>query len=475
MGNNASKTIDVGGVPYGVERVLGKGAYGKVHVLFPPKGHPNQSPIYALKRMDKSLILGKGARTVAALKFEKHILSKMQHPFLVNLHATMQNEDELFMVLDLMHGGDISYWLGKEHHFPEAQAKFYTCNILLSLRYFHKHGVLHRDIKPENIMLDAKGYAHLTDLNVCKPINMETGTAQGFAGSAAYMAAEIFRGEAYDSRADMWSVGVMLFEMVTGRVPWGRDPRPTTEQYLVNTEIPEEWHRRAKNDPDYLKMVKRITREKVHIPSSVSAPCKAFLKKLICNVERRYTVEEAIQDPWFSDINWDDMLAMNVPAPFVPDSEVANADVHFVFEDVMGPKAKKKALTDEEQAQFFDWDWMSSDLSAQKEAFENSLASPSPDTPKKGKAPKRRISTLLKSADAIHRRQQAFLESHPPDTPPDIIEFNLASETSAPLKAIQPVVRYSKRSKKKHTSSSSGTSDHIDPSLPSSSNSQDPK
>ena len=454
MGNNASKTMEVGGVTYGVERVLGKGAYGKVHVLFPPKGHPDQVPRLALKRMDKQLILSKGPRTLKALLFERLILSKMRHPFLVNLHATMQNEDELFMVLDLMHGGDLSYWLHRNHSLPEGQVRFYAANILLSLRYFHKHGVLHRDIKPENIMLDNKGYAHLTDLNVCKPINLETGTVTGFAGSAVYMAPEIFRQEPYDTRADMWSLGVMLYELLVGRLPWHKAPRASTDEYIKKTKLPTDWVKRAPNDPEYTRMVKRITREKIHFPSTVFPPgnMKDFLEHLICPVDSRYTVEDALRHPWFADINLDEMLNRTLPAPFVPDSEVANADAHFVFEEVMGPKPKRKLLTDEEQAQFHSWDWLSDEVLSAKKTAEKDLP-----PPKKGKSSAKR-STLMKSTDDCQQRQAAYIAAPPAEPDGDLIFEFMPDSRSAPLRSVEPVVRYQHpHSKRKHSASVKGT------------------
>src|SRR3989338_6568601 len=174
MGSNNSKTIEFGGHVYYVDRAIGKGAFGKVHLLFDKNGSSSEIPKYVLKRIEKHSTFDKQT-SIPALFSEIEILKSLNNPFSVNLHVLLQNEDELYQVLDLMVGGDLDYWLNKRRHFSEEQSRFYIANILLFLRYLHSQGIIHRDIKPENIMVDDKGYAHLTDLNICKLINRETG------------------------------------------------------------------------------------------------------------------------------------------------------------------------------------------------------------------------------------------------------------------------------------------------------------
>lgn len=400
MGNVPTATLEFGGVTYHVERTLGKGAYGKVQVLFPPRECPHL-PMLVVKRMHKQLLITKGTQVIQALRFEKHVLSNLQHPLLVNLHATFQNENELFMVLDLMAGGDLSYWLAKEKRqgnfpvFSEDRVRFYAACLLLSLSFFHGNNIVHRDIKPDNIMLCGKGYAHLTDLNVSKMLDPEKRTASGFAGSPSYICPEMFRREIYNSSADMWSLGATLFEMLAGRVPWTRLEHPESVEFIEANDVPEAYLSHTKGDPNYERMVKRILRERISWPSKMglSELCKDFITRLLCPASKRLSARSAMKHPWFESMDWDALFRMEIPAPFVPNTDTANADAHHMFEEVMGPKVKFRPLTDAEQAFFIDWDW-----------DRQGGVLPGDKTEK---PPKK---SLLKTSRACRERQVAFVE-----------------------------------------------------------------
>jgi serine/threonine protein kinase len=169
MGQGGSKTfLEIGRSEWRVERVLGKGAFGTVHVLYPPKDA--HTSILALKRLDKAELLEKGRRTVKAAVLERRLLAELSHPFLVNLHGALQNSSECFMVLDMMAGGDLGYWLSMRrrkdlNYFDEDSVRFYVANCLLTLRYMHSEGVVHRDIKPESMFFFANEKKKLTKQN----------------------------------------------------------------------------------------------------------------------------------------------------------------------------------------------------------------------------------------------------------------------------------------------------------------------
>ena len=122
--------------------------------------------MFAMKEMSKARVLTK--KSVNSVMNEKRILCTLSHTFLVNIKFSFQDRDNLYLVMDLLHGGDLRYHIAKRRRFTEVQTKFFICCILLSLEYLHLNGVIHRDIKPENIVVDDNGYLRLTDLGIAR-------------------------------------------------------------------------------------------------------------------------------------------------------------------------------------------------------------------------------------------------------------------------------------------------------------------
>ncbi len=114
-----------------------------------------------MKEMSKAKIIDK--RSERSVKNERDLLSKINHPFIVNMHFSFQDSDNLYLVMDLLTGGDLRYHICKNRKFSENQSKFFIGCILLGLEYCHRNKIIHRDIKPENLVLDSNGYVHITD------------------------------------------------------------------------------------------------------------------------------------------------------------------------------------------------------------------------------------------------------------------------------------------------------------------------
>ena len=99
---------------------------------------------------------------------ELTLLSKISHPFIINIHFAFQDIESLFLVSDYLEGGDLRYQLSKNKTFTETQTKFLISNLLLSLDYLHTNNIIHRDIKPENLIFENTGYLRLTDFGIAK-------------------------------------------------------------------------------------------------------------------------------------------------------------------------------------------------------------------------------------------------------------------------------------------------------------------
>ena len=119
-----------------------------------------------MKEMDKLRIINK--RSVHSVLNERKILETLKHPFIVNMVYAFQDRENLYLVMDLMAGGDLRFHLTKQKFFLESQAKFFIACIICGLEYIHDNGILHRDIKLENLVFDSKGYLRITDFGIAR-------------------------------------------------------------------------------------------------------------------------------------------------------------------------------------------------------------------------------------------------------------------------------------------------------------------
>ena len=127
--------------------IIGKGGFGKVWRVQEKK----TKKLYALKEMSKTKIIDK--KSEKSINGEREFLSFLHHPFIVNMHYAFQDSDNLYLVMDLLTGGDLRYHCSRYRTFSEEQTRFFLACIILSLNYIHKNNVIHRDIKPENLVL----------------------------------------------------------------------------------------------------------------------------------------------------------------------------------------------------------------------------------------------------------------------------------------------------------------------------------
>uniref|UniRef100_A0A8R1DK04 Protein kinase domain-containing protein n=2 Tax=Caenorhabditis japonica TaxID=281687 RepID=A0A8R1DK04_CAEJA len=216
---------------FSVIRSIGRGAFGKVCIVQERK----TKKYFALKYMNKRRCIEKGV--AANVIRELTLLSKISHPFIVNLWYTFQDPDYMYMVSDLLLGGDLRYHLSQQGKFAEDRAKLYLCEICLAVDYLHQMKIVHRDIKPENILLDEQGHAHLTDLNLATQLEHDE-LATSYSGTRPYMAPEIYATylgmeDGYDSRVDWWALGVCFYEMLRGRTPFEFSSRTKPEEAYV--------------------------------------------------------------------------------------------------------------------------------------------------------------------------------------------------------------------------------------------------
>ncbi|CAN8270002.1 unnamed protein product [Cochlearia groenlandica] len=274
-----------------IMKVVGKGAFGKVYQV----RKKETSEIYAMKVMRKDHIMEKNHAEY--MKAERDILTKIDHPFIVQLKYSFQTKYRLYLVLDFINGGHLFFQLYHQGLFREDLARVYTAEIVSAVSHLHENGIMHRDLKPENILMDTDGHVMLTDFGLAKEFEENT-RSNSMCGTTEYMAPEIVRGKGHDKAADWWSVGILLYEMLTGKPP-----------FLGSKG----------------KIQQRIVKDKIKLPQFLSNEAHAMLKGLLQKEpERRLGsgqsgAEEIKQQKWFKGINWKKLEAREVKPSFKPE------------------------------------------------------------------------------------------------------------------------------------------------------------
>nr|DAD38595.1 TPA_asm: hypothetical protein HUJ06_012917 [Nelumbo nucifera] len=228
--NNCMKSQSVGLEDFEVMKVVGQGAFAKVFQV----RKRGSSEIYAMKVMRKDKIMEKNHAEY--MKAERDILTKIDHPFIVQLKYSFQTKYRLYLVLDFVNGGHLFFQLYHHGLFREDLARIYTAEIVSAVSHLHANGIMHRDLKPENILLDADGHVKLTDFGLAKQFEENT-RSNSMCGTLEYMSPEIILGKGHDKSADWWSVGILLFEMLTGKPPFIGGNREKIQQKIIKDKI----------------------------------------------------------------------------------------------------------------------------------------------------------------------------------------------------------------------------------------------
>ncbi|NXS76984.1 KS6A2 kinase, partial [Pandion haliaetus] len=275
-------------------KVLGQGSYGKVFLVRKIKGS-DAGQLYAMKVLKKATLK---VRDRVRSKMERDILAEVNHPFIVKLHYAFQTEGKLYLILDFLRGGDLFTRLSKEVMFTEEDVKFYLAELALALDHLHGLGIIYRDLKPENILLDEEGHIKITDFGLSKEAIDHDKRAYSFCGTIEYMAPEVVNRRGHTQSADWWSFGVLMFEMLTGSLPFqGKDRKET---------------------------MALILKAKLGMPQFLSVEAQSLLRALFKrNPSNRLGagfdgVEEIKRHPFFVTVDWNKLYRKEIKPPFKP-------------------------------------------------------------------------------------------------------------------------------------------------------------
>ncbi|KAI8636615.1 kinase-like domain-containing protein [Parasitella parasitica] len=280
-------------------KVIGRGCMGKVLLV----RHRSSSRLLALKAISKKAVVEQSQ--IIHIKAEQQILAdiaSIHHPFLIKLHYSFQDLNQLFLVLDYHVGGDLATQLRVNHCLPPERCRFYTAEIVLGIQELHRLGILYRDLKPENILLTADGHLVLTDFGLSKQfydgLSLEQQRTDTFCGTAEYLAPEILNEKPYSYEVDYWSMGTILFEMLTGITPFWAENR-------------DDMYRRIRQDP-------------LQFPEFIDIETADFIARLLKRDPHKRLGSgpdgpiRVRSDPYFEFIDWNLIYAKRIKPPYIP-------------------------------------------------------------------------------------------------------------------------------------------------------------
>jgi serine/threonine protein kinase/CRP-like cAMP-binding protein len=312
--------------------ILGEGSFGQVWLVSESLPDNSRRP-YALKIQAKSYLAEEGQ--IASVVEEKNTMMKMHHPFIIKLFQTYQDEHFVYMLLELVQGGELFSVMHPNAEFcclPEAQVKFYALAIADALAYMHRGKYVFRDLKPENVMIDRFGYPVVIDFGFAKYVPEKTYTLCGskfcycfcscsciaseilviveslsnpylppsLPKAPAYLPPEVIMSRGHNWSADHWSLGVMLYEMITGESPF----------YYEGM--------------DQMTLFRSIVEDDFELPWNASPAAAYVISNFLVKdpTQRLGSLvrgeREIFEQEWFNDMDLQALRGREIEAPWVP-------------------------------------------------------------------------------------------------------------------------------------------------------------
>ncbi|KAI9219696.1 kinase-like domain-containing protein, partial [Blastocladiella britannica] len=276
----AGKTTRIG--PYILSKTLGMGSTGRVKLGV----HYRTQQKVAVKIIPKPSVStgsngngGGNAAATLARKLEREIviMKLVQHPSVMQLYDVYETDDELYLVLEHVEGGELFDYLVKRGRLDEREACTFFQQIILGLDYCHKHQICHRDLKPENLLLDSQRRIKLADFGMAS-LQQYGKMLETSCGSPHYASPEIIKGIRYDgAMSDIWSCGVILYALLSGNLPF--------------------------DDENIRRLLSKVKTGKYHMPSHISPSAQDLIARMLAvDPEQRLKMVDVISHPWFKTV-----------------------------------------------------------------------------------------------------------------------------------------------------------------------------
>ena len=308
--------------------IIGRGAFGEVHVC----KEKSTGKIVAIKKIKKDVLENKNQ--ILHIRNEQLLMKKLKSPWIVDLIASFQEGNFLYLIMEYCQGGDLMNLLIKKDIFTEEEAKFYTAELILCIEAIHNINCIHRDIKPDNVLIDKTGHIKLSDFGLAKVneklfdknynenlYNLEDKNNfthkknYSCVGTAYYVAPEVLNKKGYGPEIDWWSVGIIFYEMLICYAPF------------CSKETSEVCYK-VLNWKNYLKIPKK---------NKISKEAEDLIFKLVNEPKKRLGingVNEIKNHPFFKGIDWNNIR--KTKAPFIPNIKTEYDTKYFdTFEEIM--------------------------------------------------------------------------------------------------------------------------------------------
>jgi len=280
-------------------RNIGTGGFGVVKMVRNASGTK-----YALKSVRKQPIVELGQQE--SLNNERSVLAELDHPFVIKLVQSFRNDAFVFFLLEIVSGGELLDVLGKLGILNKSQCQFYILSILLALQHMHERKIAYLDLKSENVLVDQQGFCKVVDFGLA--VRITGGKAHGVKGTPHFMCPEMILGKGYDTTADLWSVGVCLYEFLVGDLPFGKDCKSKSAIFQEVLKSPVTFPDSFISQPWY---------------EESAAIIKGFLqreptRRLGCSIEG---FDAIFAHAFFAGYDLEGLETMSIRPPYLPDQE----------------------------------------------------------------------------------------------------------------------------------------------------------
>ncbi|KAI7901594.1 protein kinase A catalytic subunit [Cokeromyces recurvatus] len=290
-----------------IVRMIGQGSLGKVYEVV----KRDSGCTYAMKVLSKRLLLAED-EVDTAFNERNVLVQSLSNPFIANLKYSFQTTHHLFLIMDYFRGGELFDFLEREGCLSEKRCHFFAAEIVCALEHIHANHIVYRNLKPESILLDAHGHLALTDFGLCKILKTRTDLVQEDDSSNSssvlskmtpeYVSPEIIMKKPYGMAADWWSLGILMFELLTGSPPF--------------------------HSMDSNELHQQILEAPVKFPSGgcISEEAKDFVYRLLERDPKKRLgsqgdAAEVKAHPFFKDVRWDLVYEKQMQLPFTPEVE----------------------------------------------------------------------------------------------------------------------------------------------------------
>eukprot|EP00946_MAST-07B_sp_MAST-7B-sp1_P002889 g2889.t1 len=298
--------------------LLGEGAFGRVSLVKNKTDTTiGQGQTYALKAMAKSMIVDNGLEEHTVN--EKEVMEALNHSTILRLYAAFQDELRVYLLIELCQGGELFTYLRDRWKFTEKQSKFYAAAVTLGFEHMHSKGIIYRDLKPENLLLDSEGFLKIADFGLAKFVKKNELTYT-LCGTPDYLAPEIILSKGHNKPCDIWALGILIYEMCVGEVPfYSEDP---------------------------MEIYQLILRHSIKFPKRMKKANRNIIERLLDLVptKRLGTTRSGMdgikKHKWFAAFNWDGLAARDaskVDVPIRPNVSHSE-DISAFDQDAIGPE-----------------------------------------------------------------------------------------------------------------------------------------